>query len=158
MSITAIPDHRPPARRLLTPVPDEPLGLVPLPLPEPRPVDLLGDDDVPAEASRAVVVAARAVADLAARRRTAEQLRGLVLPNAHATLCRWAAAQDPRTPWTVRSLRAQRTRPGVVEACVRLQNPGGRSIALAVRMEARRGRWVCTVAEIGGRRGQPNRV
>jgi hypothetical protein len=54
----------------------------------------------------------------------------------------------PPVPVTLRSVRVQYPRAGAAEVSVHARI-GGRSVAMALRLEARRGRWLCTALELG---------
>lgn len=144
--IGPVPDHRPPPVALATLPPLSPRA-EPLPLLDVTAATVQSDAD-PA-AAQAVLILVRAACDVATGRRTASQLGRWCREPALSALTAWAHAQHGR-PRTLRSLRAQQPNDDVVEACVRLTDPQGRSIALALRCERLpSGAWCCTAADPG---------
>jgi hypothetical protein len=94
---------------------------------------------------------ARGVAEVLARARPAEQLRDLATFEVVRTVERAIGRRSHHTGRSVPRLRSVRLGapcPDVAEACAVIDG-GARSWALAYRLEQHRGRWRCTVLQLG---------
>lgn len=138
------PSTRPPLLRLVPPPPEDAPTQEPLPG-EHDAAPTTTTEGVAADAERAAVTIARALAEVLAGNRNPAQVRPALVPRvAHLLdhLVRSGAAEGMR----LAGLRLQSPRDGVVEATGRLASPR-RCAAFALRLERRPRRWAVTVLE-----------
>jgi hypothetical protein len=110
----------------------------------------VGDAELRAWAARL----AQAVVEAVGGRRPTSQLVRWTAPDVYrdlqrrASLVRRAAGPHRALPPQVRSVHVCRPSPGTAEVSVHVRH-GHRSRALALRLERRGDRWLCTVLEFG---------
>lgn len=116
-----------------------------------RSVTARSDLPDPAQWGRRLLVG---IAEIAGGRRPLQQLSALLSPGVAAGIGAdfERAAQRNTRHWThsatVRSVRASQPADGIAELCATVQ-AGRRVRAIALRLEARDGRWRCTRLQLG---------
>ncbi len=143
----AAPPTRPPAQRVapahlrLVPSLEQP----PLPFERDAAPAHLGEG-VPEETDRVARRVATLLVEVLQGRRPLAHLDGVLAAEVHSTVTALVRARVGDN-LRLRSVRVQAPAPGVAEASVHVSD-GVRSRALAMRLEARQGRWRCVLLEV----------
>lgn len=142
------PENRPPAqarRRLPDGPPTSPDQPVLIPLrSDPPPADEGVDEAV----SRFAGGLMRAILEVLQGRRPASQLTRWLSDAALAELLHRVRQRRHGHVWTMRSVRVQQPGPNGAEVTFRIGH-GRRDAALAMRLDQRGGRWMCSVLDFG---------
>lgn len=142
VTVTWLPDPRPPARLLIEPPETIPTTQPPLPLERDDDPEYLVERDIPPGDGQAVIGLIQVVIEALQGRRPLTQLARWVAPDVVDTIGHLSRAR-PLTPVLFHSARLQQTRTGTIEAAIHLRI-AGRSRAAAMRLVSYEGRWLCT--------------